>query len=121
MCRCTGYRPIIEGYSVFATDGGCCGKKKDGGCCLTGNGNEIEEENLSNESDFKPFDSTQEPIFPPELRLNSNQFNRQALVFQGKSMSWMRPVSLDDLLTLKEANPGMNTAMLSKNHPLATV
>ena len=73
---------------------------------MTGNGSEIHEENSSNESNFKPYDSTQEPIFPPELKLNSNQFHKQSLVFQGKNMSWLRPVTLDDLLTLKDSNPG---------------
>ena len=42
LCRCTGYRPIIEGYSVFATNAktssGCCGKKdpNTGACMNTG-------------------------------------------------------------------------------------
>ena len=64
------------------------------------------DETLESESDFKPYDPTQEAIFPPELRLNSGQFDKQSLVFQGKKMSWLRPVLLDDLLTLKNANPG---------------
>ena len=73
---------------------------------MTGNGST--DETLESESDFKPYDPTQEAIFPPELRLNSGQFNNQSLVFQGKKMSWLRPVLLDDLLTLKNANPGNN-------------
>merc|ERR1711963_916391 len=82
LCRCTGYRPIIEGYSVFAKDGQCSGKKKDGSCCMSGNGN-VNENSSESESDFKPYDATQEPIFPPELRLNTTQFNKQSLVFHG--------------------------------------
>ena len=65
-------------------------------------------ETLESESGFKPYDPTQEAIFPPELRLNSSQLNKQSLVFQGKKMSWLRPVLLDDLLTLKNINPGNN-------------
>ena len=65
-------------------------------------------ENSESESDFKPYDATQEPIFPPELRLNTTQFNKQSLVFHGQNMSWLRPVLLEDLLTLKNGNPGRN-------------
>lgn len=32
LCRCTGYRPILEGYKTFCR-GTCCGN--DGGCCST--------------------------------------------------------------------------------------
>ena len=63
---------------------------------------------MLSESYYKPYDSTQEPIFPPELRLSSNKLNKQALVFQGKNMSWLRPVTLDDLLTLKDKHQGLN-------------
>ena len=72
------------------------------------NENSHEDILLSSESNYKPYDSTQEPIFPPELRLTSSKLNKQSLVFQGKNMSWLRPVSLDDLLTLKDANQGLN-------------
>ena len=39
LCRCTGYRPIIQGYSVFATDGASptCGQGPD--CCKNRPGN----------------------------------------------------------------------------------
>uniref|UniRef100_A0A672GRA1 2Fe-2S ferredoxin-type domain-containing protein n=1 Tax=Salarias fasciatus TaxID=181472 RepID=A0A672GRA1_SALFA len=77
LCRCTGYRPILEGYRTFtvvSTD--------SNGCCLTNGsaaerslGEEEEEEvrgrsgatPLFNAAEFKPFDPTQEVIFPPEL------------------------------------------------------
>ena len=34
LCRCTGYRPILEGYKTF-----CCGGKArgSGGCCKQDN------------------------------------------------------------------------------------
>ncbi|XP_078350679.1 xanthine dehydrogenase/oxidase-like [Oculina patagonica] len=38
LCRCTGYRPIIEGFKTFTKE--CCGKGKNG-CCLDVKQNEI--------------------------------------------------------------------------------
>ena len=56
-------------------------------------------------SPYKPFDASQEPIFPPELRLRSNIFHGQPLVFRGETMSWFRPTTLSELLRLKDTYP----------------
>lgn len=34
LCRCTGYRPILEGYKTFVQGKCCGGAGKDGQCCL---------------------------------------------------------------------------------------
>uniref|UniRef100_A0A8C4EZL1 Xanthine dehydrogenase n=1 Tax=Dicentrarchus labrax TaxID=13489 RepID=A0A8C4EZL1_DICLA len=71
LCRCTGYRPILEGYKTFT--GGCCGGKgRENGCCMA-NGNGAEKTTpLFTATDFAPFDPTQEVIFPPELMVNTH-------------------------------------------------
>lgn len=67
LCRCTGYRPILEGLMTLTT----CDKSSDE--CSMGNKiccmrtTECNAEKLSNYSDFLPYDPSQEPIFPPEL------------------------------------------------------
>ncbi|CAH1262446.1 AOX1 [Branchiostoma lanceolatum] len=37
LCRCTGYRPILEGYKTFTKEfQGCCGGMAGNGCCRNG-------------------------------------------------------------------------------------
>ncbi|XP_053697545.1 xanthine dehydrogenase [Sabethes cyaneus] len=112
LCRCTGYRPILEGYKTFTQEfggmqnGSCAMGDK---CCRNMNGNangcatEIDDK-LFDVSEFTPFDPSQEPIFPPELKL-SNKLDDEALVFRSKTTGWYRPTRLDQLLALKKKHP----------------
>ncbi|XP_053662895.1 xanthine dehydrogenase-like [Anopheles marshallii] len=108
LCRCTGYRPILEGYKTFTKEFGtnCAMGEK---CCRNGNGNgcgqngEIDTE-LFQPNEFMPYDPSQEPIFPPELKL-SDKFDSESLVFRTSRTAWYRPTRLDDLLALKKAHP----------------
>lgn len=45
--------------------------------CMNTKSIENDDENMSNSSEFVPYDPSQEPIFPPELivRINNNIFN----------------------------------------------
>ncbi|XP_058820273.1 xanthine dehydrogenase [Topomyia yanbarensis] len=112
LCRCTGYRPIIEGYKTFAQEytssqnGYCAMGDK---CCKNTNGNEngckVEiDDKLFDASEFTPFDPSQEPIFPPELKL-SNTLDADALVFRSTTTSWYRPTKLEHLLALRKRHP----------------
>ncbi|XP_075719550.1 xanthine dehydrogenase/oxidase [Rhinoderma darwinii] len=105
LCRCTGYRPILQGFRTFAKDG-CCGRKTENGCCM-----DMKEENktptstaLFDPSDFRPLDPTQEPIFPPELLLGRNAPRKQ-MVFKGEGVTWYQPSNLSELLNLKAQYP----------------
>ncbi|XP_061572162.1 aldehyde oxidase 6 [Cololabis saira] len=123
LCRCTGYRPIVDGCRTFCQETNCC-KANDGAkCCL--NGEETadapgDEEagktpELFNKDEFLPMDPTQELIFPPELILMAETPNPQTLSFHGERMSWVSPATLEELVQLKTRHPGTPLLMGNTN------
>jgi xanthine dehydrogenase/oxidase len=100
LCRCTGYRPILEGYKTFTKEYGCPMGKK---CCKNKQNGEIEDK-LFEPSEFMPFDPTQEPIFPPELKL-SDELDKNSIVFETDRVKWYRPTKLKELLAIKKKHP----------------
>lgn len=130
LCRCTGYRPILEGYRTFAKNSSCCGRATHGtGCCRSKRENSMngsccggkangpgccmneKEDNMTmmssslfNASEFQPLDPTQEPIFPPELMNQKNKQQKQ-LCFKGERVMWIQPTTLQELVALKSQYP----------------
>lgn len=106
LCRCTGYRPIIEGYRTFTKEFICGMGDK---CCKV-NGNACAGDDNDNNkllfevNEFTPYDSSQEPIFPPELVV-SDSLDCHSIVFHGKTTNWYRPTTLDELLAIKADYP----------------
>ncbi|KAF7288036.1 hypothetical protein GWI33_000090 [Rhynchophorus ferrugineus] len=124
LCRCTGYRPIAEGFKTFLEPwettrngrevngrNGVCGLG-DKCCKVTGTVNGVNgtsqdesmDERLFKVEQFIPYHPTQEPIFPPELKLY-DLYDRQNLIIKGKNVTWYRPTSFNDLLDLKFTHP----------------
>nr|XP_006636840.1 PREDICTED: aldehyde oxidase-like isoform X1 [Lepisosteus oculatus] len=135
LCRCTGYRPIIDGFKTFCGASGCCqDEESTTGCCLDQgpNLNQMDSD-VSNElfrmNDVLPLDPTQDLIFPPELMLMAKKQGAQPLCFQGNRIRWISPVDLADLLELKSLYPdaplvignttvGLNVKLKGVFHPL---
>ncbi|KAI5102079.1 xanthine dehydrogenase/oxidase, partial [Silurus meridionalis] len=117
LCRCTGYRPILEGYKTFTKNGGCCGAKgKSEGCCLNNEDiMKVSEDpkhsvQLFDPLEFMPLDPTQEIIFPPEL-MSLSKHPPQQLRFLGERVLWIQPSTLKELLELKALYPKAKLVM----------
>ncbi|XP_020282076.1 xanthine dehydrogenase [Pseudomyrmex gracilis] len=118
LCRCTGYRPIIEGFKTFTEDWEQSqlmanvlkeDEKNDTKLCSMGDACckrafTSEPTEIFNSKEFCPYDSTQEPIFPPKLKVETT-LDDQYLIINGKNVSWYRPTNLETLLALKEKHP----------------
>ncbi|XP_077986023.1 xanthine dehydrogenase/oxidase-like isoform X2 [Glandiceps talaboti] len=118
LCRCTGYRPILEGFQTFAKiEEGCCGNSEN--CCgqakafCKQNGDVDDVKGLSADDDvgtrlydnkFIPFDPSQEPIFPPELMVDKD-YHCKSVTFAKNGLVWSRPTSLQELLQIRARNP----------------
>ncbi|KAK9500947.1 hypothetical protein O3M35_002104 [Rhynocoris fuscipes] len=121
LCRCTGYRPIIEAFRTFTVEEESSDKISNGFCSMGEqccknknkemNGNGIDDNDFQNSDEillkakkFKPYDSTQEVIFPPELAIYE-KYDTEYLKFHGPRITWYRPVLLNDLIELKNKYP----------------
>ncbi|XP_043851338.1 aldehyde oxidase 3-like isoform X1 [Dromiciops gliroides] len=110
LCRCTGYRPIIESGKSFSTESSCCQMKGTGTCCLDQEEKKSENKTdvcnkLYQEEEFLPLDPTQELIFPPELMRMAEEAGKKTLVFRGERVAWISPATLNELLELKLQYP----------------
>lgn len=119
LCRCTGYRPIIDACKTFCRASGCCQSKENGVCCLDQGingsaefqeGDETSPE-LFSEKEFQPLDPTQELIFPPELMRIAEKQLPKTRVFYGNRMTWISPVTLEELVEAKFKYPGAPIVM----------
>ncbi|XP_046575214.1 LOW QUALITY PROTEIN: xanthine dehydrogenase/oxidase-like [Haliotis rubra] len=86
VCRCTGYRTILDGFRTFA------------------------KPNVTGTKHHSSYDPTQESIFPPELKNKWNFYQGKSLVFKSDSSTWYRPTTLTELLDLKSRHPDAKIA-----------
>ncbi|CAK9809030.1 Xanthine dehydrogenase [Anthophora quadrimaculata] len=116
LCRCTGYRSIIEGYRTFTEEWETLqlmSKDKErslenGGCPMGENCCRkvpiAEPTEIFNSKEFQLYDPSQEIIFPPKLHLSS-YLDEEYLLIKGENVTWHRPKTLTELLHLKDQYP----------------
>ncbi|XP_031224701.1 aldehyde oxidase 2 [Mastomys coucha] len=131
LCRCTGYRPILESGRTFCMEPDGCPQRGTGQCCL----DQKESDSSGSKSDvctelfvkdeFQPLDPTQELIFPPELLMMAENPEKRTLTFYGERITWITPGTLQELLVLKakypeapliSGNTALGPAMKSQGH-----
>ncbi|KAL4635601.1 aldehyde oxidase-like [Arapaima gigas] len=93
LCRCTGYRPIVDGFKTF--------------CSISSE--------LFHMDGVLPLDPSQDLIFPPELMLMAQKQDGGRLCFQGDRVKWISPGDLADLLELRAAHPDAPLAVGNTN------
>uniref|UniRef100_A0A8C1K600 Aldehyde oxidase 6 n=1 Tax=Cyprinus carpio TaxID=7962 RepID=A0A8C1K600_CYPCA len=115
LCRCTGYRPIVDGYRTFCESENCC--QLNGSTCNMSNGNEngSGQPELFSKGDLLPLDPTQDLIFPPELMRLAEVKDQTTQRFCGERMTWISPGSLNELLQLKADYPQAPLVMGNTN------
>ncbi|KAI0425797.1 xanthine dehydrogenase [Xylaria sp. FL1042] len=115
LCRCTGYRPILDAAQTFTVKNtcgkstanggsGCCmenGNSTGGGCCKDKSLDGDQPIKRFNPPGFIEYNPDTELIFPPVLK--KHQF--KPLAFGNKRKWWYRPVTLEQLLEIKSLHP----------------
>ncbi|XP_041351962.1 xanthine dehydrogenase/oxidase-like [Gigantopelta aegis] len=106
LCRCTGYRPILDGYKTFTKEycemGGKCRKIKRRKPSYRPS---ICNQSIGDIEDLVPYDPADEPKFPLDLKVNHEKYHKTSLTFRTDHVTWFRPTTLDELLDLKSTFP----------------
>ena len=118
LCRCTGYRPILDAAQSFSKESSCRQAKANGGggCCMESGNAEGKDGCFSNGANganghqsikrftppgFIEYNPDTQLIFPPALRKHVFR----PLAFGNKRKRWYRPVTLKQLLEIKNSYP----------------
>lgn len=117
LCRCTGYRPILDAAQTFSKGKACGLSTANGGsgCCME-NGNagksgcDKSKSNGAKEDQpikrftppgFIEYNPDTQLIFPPAL----TRYQFKPLAFGNKRKRWYRPVTMRQLLEIKSVYP----------------
>jgi xanthine dehydrogenase/oxidase len=95
LCRCTGYRPILDAFKTFCPASGE-GVRQAGSCCKS-------KHQQVPEGVTPPYASAPEIPFPSQLMPDA--FSSADLCLVGPDCTWHRPTGLAACLELKAAHP----------------
>lgn len=107
LCRCTGYRPILNAAQTFSERSSCTAARANGKCCMQDGDEDVacsknaKIPNTFTPPGFKKLDPETELIFPPALR----KYQYRPLKLGNKRKLWLRPVNLQQLLEIKDVYP----------------
>jgi xanthine dehydrogenase/oxidase len=113
LCRCTGYRPILDAAQTFSSAQGCAQAKVNGGagCCMEKpkDASGCCKTDVKDDQPIKRFtppgfieyNPETELIFPPALK----KYDYKPLAFGNKRKRWYRPVTVEQLLEIKSVYP----------------
>ncbi|KAK0403599.1 hypothetical protein QR680_017020 [Steinernema hermaphroditum] len=107
LCRCTGYRPIVESFYSLSKEFKCC--QGEGKVCPCKNQDSELQEGLVDWNQMKTYDPSQEIIFPPKLivALSAKKEQKmlkleddQLLVYCPTDLKQLREVLSDDAIVV---------------------
>ena len=101
LCRCTGYRPILESFRTFSNESHKDDNNNDLNEKQSCNSSKSKSCKLADFTELKPYDPNADLPFPTELII----LKPSSLVIAYDNLLWLQPISVQQLLKSKKKFP----------------